>query len=68
MSCSPQDLLASRSVAKDINQKEAHSNTEKSSENTFRSVTEISMGSGKLPGLSVVDMVIVPSISMHFLN
>ncbi|XP_017244417.1 uncharacterized protein LOC108216227 [Daucus carota subsp. sativus] len=52
----PQDLLASRSVAKDINQKEAHSNTEKSSENTFRSVTEISMGSGKLPGLSVVDM------------
>ncbi|KAK1404629.1 Protein downstream neighbor of Son [Heracleum sosnowskyi] len=47
---------SSSSVAKDNNQKEAHPTTEKCSENTFRSVTELSRGSGNIPGLSVVDM------------
>lgn len=68
MFCSPQDPLASISVAKDNIQKEVHPTTEKCCENTFRSVTELSMGSGNLPGLSVVDMVILPSISINVSN
>lgn len=68
MFCSCQDPLASLSVAKDNIQKEANPTTEKCSENTFRSVTELSRGSGNLPGLSVVDMVILPSISRYVLD
>lgn len=52
----PHDPLASIPVAKDNMQKEPHPATEKWCENTFRSVTELSVGSGNLPGLSVVDM------------
>ncbi|XP_074370732.1 uncharacterized protein LOC141711919 [Apium graveolens] len=52
----PQDPLASISVAKDNIQKEVHPTIGKCGENTFRSVTELSTGSGNLPGFSVVDM------------
>lgn len=64
MFCSPQDHLASISVAKDDIQKEAHPTTGKRNQNMFRSVTQLSMGSENLPGFSVVDMVIFPSISI----
>lgn len=51
-----QDSLPSTAAAKDGRTKQADNRTEKCSESTFRSVTELSLGGEKSSGLSSVDM------------
>lgn len=52
ISC-PEASLASTAMAKDEATKQSYSTTEKCSESTFRSVTELSLGGQKLPGFSL---------------
>lgn len=53
---SPEDVVASAEVAKDNAVETCHT-TEKCSQSTFRSVTELSKGDDALSGFAAVNMV-----------